>query len=229
MVQKRTTGRKMGSISLEKALDRLREQGTAQNIKVYRRHGAKGELFGVSFAHIDALAAEIGNNLELARQLWLSGNADAMNLAASIADPEQITPEELDEWVASINFYPVADCFVRRLVAHSRWALEKMEAWSRSKQEFTRRCAYELATRLAKSNRAIEGRIFLDLLVRLERDILGSPNRARQAMLSALIAIGKRNEELRLAALAAAQRIGPVVIDHGQTGCKTPDAIKELT
>ncbi len=44
-------------------------------------------------------------------------------------------------------------------------------------------------------------------------------------MNGALIAIGLRNEELQSAAVAAAARIGPVVVDHGQTGCVTPSAI----
>jgi hypothetical protein len=41
----------------------------------------------------------------------------------------------------------------------------------------------------------------------------------------ALIAIGLRSPALRKAATEAARRIGPVEVDHGDTGCKTPDAI----
>jgi len=58
----------------------------------------------------------------------------------------------------------------------------------------------------------------------IERTIHRSPNRARHAMNGALIAIGMRNAGLRKLALAAAERIGPVEVDHGETGCKTPDA-----
>lgn len=43
-------------------------------------------------------------------------------------------------------------------------------------------------------------------------------------MNGALIAIGCRNEVIRAAALAAAERIGPVDVDHGDTACDTPDA-----
>ena len=44
-------------------------------------------------------------------------------------------------------------------------------------------------------------------------------------MNGALIAIGVRNVGLRAAAEAAAGRVGPVVVDHGKTGCVTPAAI----
>jgi hypothetical protein len=43
-------------------------------------------------------------------------------------------------------------------------------------------------------------------------------------MNNALIAIGMRNDALRERALAAARAIGKVVVDHGETGCVTPDA-----
>ncbi len=41
----------------------------------------------------------------------------------------------------------------------------------------------------------------------------------------ALIAIGLRSDSLEAQAVAAAQRIGKVIVDHGQTNCKTPAAI----
>ena len=44
-------------------------------------------------------------------------------------------------------------------------------------------------------------------------------------MNNALIAIGLRDERLATLARAAAARIGRVEVDHGETNCKTPDAI----
>ena len=59
---------------------------------------------------------------------------------------------------------------------------------------------------------------------RIEREIHGRKNRVRDAMNSALIAIGIRNERLEETALAAAARIGRVEVDHGETNCTTPAA-----
>ncbi len=44
----------------------------------------------------------------------------------------------------------------------------------------------------------------------------------------AVILIGCRNAALRKAATAAAKRIGKVVVDHGDTACKTPDAAQYI-
>ena len=44
-------------------------------------------------------------------------------------------------------------------------------------------------------------------------------------MNNALINVGVRNSKLQKKAIAAARRIGEVDVDHGETGCKTPDAV----
>ena len=44
-------------------------------------------------------------------------------------------------------------------------------------------------------------------------------------MNGALIAIGVRNPKLEALTVAAAKRIGTVEVDHGDTDCKTPDAV----
>jgi hypothetical protein len=58
----------------------------------------------------------------------------------------------------------------------------------------------------------------------IERDIHHRKNRVRDAMNSARIAIGIRNKKLEERALKVAKNIGKVVVDHGETSCKTPDA-----
>jgi hypothetical protein len=43
-------------------------------------------------------------------------------------------------------------------------------------------------------------------------------------MNASLIAIGIRNTELKMKALASSQKIGKVKVDHGDASCKTPIA-----
>ena len=63
------------------------------------------------------------------------------------------------------------------------------------------------------------------VLVTIERQIHRSPNRARYAMNGALISIGVFKPALCNQAIEAARRIGKVDVDHGETFCKTPDAV----
>jgi len=51
------------------------------------------------------------------------------------------------------------------------------------------------------------------------------PNRVRHEMNAVVVAVGVRPApELRPAAKRVAAAIGKVEVDHGQTGCRTPDA-----
>ncbi len=51
---------------------------------------------------------------------------------------------------------------------------------------------------------------------------------AVMAMNTTLIAIGIRNGPFEKIALEAAERIGSVEVDHGETGCKTPEAVSYI-
>ena len=63
-----------------------------------------------------------------------------------------------------------------------------------------------------------------ELVAAIEAGIHAAPNRTRYAMNNALIAIGGAMPALRERALKVARAIGPVEVDHGNTGCRTPDA-----
>ena len=63
------------------------------------------------------------------------------------------------------------------------------------------------------------------ILQTIEKNIHQAKNRTREAMNSALISIGIRNDRMENLAVSAAKRIGPVEVDHGETACKTPDAV----
>jgi hypothetical protein len=47
-------------------------------------------------------------------------------------------------------------------------------------------------------------------------------------MNGALITIGLRNDRLEKKAMEIAKKIGKVIVDHGGTDCKTPDAAEYI-
>ena len=56
-------------ITVAGTLKELETLGTAQNRKIYRRHGAGGNLFGVSFANLNALKKGLKTDHALALAL----------------------------------------------------------------------------------------------------------------------------------------------------------------
>lgn len=99
-----------------------------------------------------------------------------------------------------------------------------MEQWIRSDDEWGGRAGWGLLSSLALQDTDLPDNYFKPFLKVIECEIHKRKNRVRDAMNSALIAIGIRNSSLRQRALEIAAKIGKVKVDHGETSCKTPDA-----
>lgn len=64
-----------------------------------------------------------------------------------------------------------------------------------------------------------------ELLDEVAGSIHGQPNLIKEAMNGLVISVGCFVPELIKAAKATARKMGEVVVDHGKTACKTPDAL----
>ena len=214
-------------MDLQEALGQLEEFGTAQNRKIYGRHGVNQNQFGVSFANQNKLAKAIKRDHSLALDLWANGNHDARVLATMVADPAQADDGLLEAWAADLDSYVITDAF-SGFVGKTALAQAKSEQWINSDQEWPGRAGWHLVAHQAMKVQDLPDSYFADRLAAIESAIHNRKNRIRDAMNNALIAIGIRNEALEELAQAAAARIGKVDVDHGETGCKTPDAAEYI-
>ena len=213
--------------TVEHVMDELEQFGTEHNRKVYRRHGVGDKQFGVSFANLGTLAKKYQHSQVLAETLWNTGNHDARLLATMIADPKAVTSALVESWRKSLDNYVITDAFTG-LVAKTSLCRKKMELWTKAKAEWTSRAGFGLLAHLAMRDGTLPNVLFAEYVGLIEREIHQRKNRTRDAMNSALIAIGIRNPALERRVIAAAKRIGTVEVDHGETGCKTPDAIEYI-
>ncbi|MGQ0601310.1 MAG: DNA alkylation repair protein [Anaerolineales bacterium] len=211
-------------MNVKEALAELEKAGTAQNRKIYARHGVKGEMYGVSYANLGALKKKIKTDHALTLGLWASGNHDARILALLIADPEQISSKELDAWARELDNYGITEAF-SRFAAQTPHARAKIKKWTPAKGEWVGEAGWSILGALALHNPNLPDDYFEPYLDIIEQDIHHRKNRTRYAMNNALIAIGTRTATLQKRALAVARAIGQVEVDHGQTNCKTPDAL----
>lgn len=213
-------------MKLHEALDTLKSLGTEQNRKIYRRHGAREDVYGVSFAHLKDLKKKVKVDHELAEGLWQSGNHDARIFATMIADPKRLDHEALDSWSKGLAGYPESDAF-GDLAAKSPAGREAVERFMKSDEEWTAAAGWRGIAHLVM-NGGLSDEECEQLLARIEREIHSERNRVRYEMNNVVIAIGARNPDLREKAIAAAVRIGKVEVDHGETGCKTPEAVSYI-
>lgn len=197
--------------------------GTAQNRKIYVRHGVSGNQFGLSFANLKKLQKRIKKDHPLSLALWETANHDCRILAAMVADPALADDAILESWCRDLDNYIITDSFAG-FAGRTSSARIKAEQWRDHDAEWPGRAGWHMTANLAMKEPDLADDYFVELLAVIESGIHSRPNRVRDAMNNALIAIGIRNPALEALALEAAARIGKVEVDHGETSCKTPDA-----
>jgi 3-methyladenine DNA glycosylase AlkD len=217
-------------MNAENLLSRLENLGSEQTRKTYRRHGASEPLYGVKYSDLYKVEKEVKRTFKndpdglhtLAVALWETGNYDARILAALLANGTRLDAALLEKWLADCgSCHALIDAFIH-CAAASPDASAKREEWRSSADEWIGRAGWRLVTEYA-ADAVAPDTYFTDRLAEIEARIHVAPNRTREAMNSALIAIGLR-PALTESTLAVAVRIGKIHIDHGDTSCKTPDA-----
>lgn len=212
-------------MKLDQVMKALARAGTARNRTVYARHGAQEPMFGVGYATLYGLQQRIGVDHALARALWDTRNHDARVLATLVADGESMTAAELQRWQRAADHRFLAMAF-SALAARCRAGLACALRWIDGKREFEQAAGWGTLAGLT-ANRAIGDEVFAPLLPRLEKGMHELPNYARYAANNCLIAIGSR-PGLQAEAMRVARAIGRVVVDHGDSSCKTPVAAEYI-
>lgn len=213
-------------MELNEVMAELEGLGREQTVKTYRRHCADGEIFGVSFGDLGKLKKKIKVDHALAILLWETGNVDARTLATMVGDKELVTVKLVEGWLRGTT-YPLLWGQVAGLVLGSGKADRLLLKWTEMKKENFRTAGYTLLCGMLKVGAIGDdlGRVYLE---KIEREIHGSANHAKNAMNMALIGLGIYLPRIRKDVIVSAERIGVVVIDHGDTGCKTPDAVSYI-
>ncbi|MCB1232729.1 MAG: DNA alkylation repair protein, partial [Verrucomicrobiae bacterium] len=201
---------------------------------IYARHGVEGPCFGVSYANLGKLTKRLKNerSAELISQLWEAENHDARILATKLVHADILSPELVDRWAGEVTS-PVLAGELGVAIGRSGWdlATDTVERWLEADPATHPRVAISgwcLLAALSGEGNDLDEEWLADFLPRIESDIQEAPDQVRHAMNNALIAIGSRSVALRRKAEASAKRIGKVEVDHGETSCKTPDAIAYL-
>jgi 3-methyladenine DNA glycosylase AlkD len=204
----------------------LKKKGSEKTRKIYARHGmATDNMFGVSVADLKVVAKNIKGQQVLARELYETGNLDAMYLAGMVADGAQMTERELNAWAeGAANLQMISEYTVAWVTVDNPKAREIALQWIKSKKEHIASsgwCTYSglVATKPDETlNLAeIEG-----LLKTIVKEIHKAQNRVRATMNGFVISVGTYVKPLLKQAKAAAKEIGEVSVDVGDTACKVP-------
>jgi len=135
-----------------------------------------------------------------------------------------MTAAALNAWAQDLDDRHLAGAF-SNVAAEAPSAKKLMEKWTSARNELVACAGWHTLASLARQENDLSDAYLKKYLEKIEARIHGSANWVRYAMNNALINVGVRNPKLEKLAIAAARRIGTVEVDHGETGCKTPEAV----
>ena len=209
-------------MNYDEALKQLESLGTAQTRKTFGRHGLTGPMFGVKYGDLDKLVRQIKVDHDLALKLWASGNLDARVLASKIVDPQRMTMKSLVAWMKDVDNQGLAGV-LSNVAQRSPVAEKLMRKWITARSEWVATTGWMMLAGITRERpELLSKKAYEEFLATIESQIHGAKNSVRYAMNQALIGIGSYVVEDE--AVAVAQRIGVVEVDHGDTSCKTPSA-----
>lgn len=195
--------------SVEEVLKKLDSQAMPDKVQGMARYGMIAERrLGVSVPDMRRIAKETGKNHDLALRLWEIGIPEARIVAAMVDRPEELTEQQMDEWVAGFNSWDVCDQVCMNLFRKSPLAWKKIIEWSEREEQYVKRAAYALIACLAWYDKEAGDQRFSGLFPVIKRGATDERNYVRKAVSWALRNIGKRNRKLNRAALEVAEDIG---------------------
>ena len=217
----------MGAAVAE-AIDALKRLGSKAGRDGMARYGLPSDkAFGVSVKDVQSVAKKLGKDHGLAAALWRSGWHEARMLACYVDEPERVTPAQMDAWAKDFDNWGICDtvCFV--LFDKTPHAWKKVETWSKRKEEFVRRAAFALLWGLTVHDKKADDARFTRGLALIEAAATDDRHYVKKAVNMALRATGKRNPELRVAALATARKLALLTSESARWVGR--DALRELS
>ena len=220
--------RKGTQAAADDAVAWLKRNGTKRVRDGMARYAIPSDhAFGVPVGTIRQLGKQIGRNHEVAHALWATGWYEARMLTAFVADPERLTPSEMDRWCRDFDNWAICDTLCFHLFDKSPHAWGKVTSWSRRHGEFEKRAAFALLASLAGHDKQTGDATFARCLPLIERAASDERNFVKKGVSWALRGIGRRSQGLNASSVALARRLAASPESAPRWVGK--DALRELT
>jgi 3-methyladenine DNA glycosylase AlkD len=159
-------------------------------------------------AAMKAIGKAIGIDHALALELWETGIYEARTVAGLIADPAELTAEQMDLWAHDFDSWAIVDSICFNLYDRSGGlAWDAVDRWAASDVEMVKRAAFLLLWGLARHDRSVDDEAFGPSLVLIERSAGDGRPLVDKAIDMALRAIGRSRPGVAAEARAVAARL----------------------
>src|ERR1017187_6361985 len=151
----------------------LKSRGSENIRKIFLKHGIREPLFGVKVEHLKIIQKKIKKDYRLAKDLYATGNADAMYLAGLIADDKKMTIADLQTWVQHAVSQNISEYTVPWVAAESDHGFKLAIQWIDSPEEYIAAAGWSTLGALVslKDDSDLDLTILKSLLSRVVRNI----------------------------------------------------------
>ena len=114
-----------------------------------RQKGADYKLnWGATLPRLREMAAELGQNYDLALELWKQDVRECKILATMLMPPDEILPEVVDIWMEQTTSLEIAEQAAFNLYQHLSFAADKAYQWIAGENTLAQLCGFHVLTRL---------------------------------------------------------------------------------
>jgi 3-methyladenine DNA glycosylase AlkD len=194
-------------LTVESALVQLKILADPAVVAGQNRFGIKpAHPLGVNMPSLRQLARGQHNHA-LALGLWESGYHEARILAALVDVPEEVTRNQMENWVADFDAWDICDQVVGNLFDRSPFALTCAAEWSEREEEYVRRAGFVLMAEMAIHRKDLADEAFLPFFALIVKQACDGRNFVCKAVNWALRQLGKRSPMLWQQAVRTANQL----------------------
>lgn len=187
----------------------LEEHGSARVRDGMSRYGiATGDrVFGVAVGDLQKYGKRLGRDHALALALWDTGCYEARMLTSFVDEPSLVTAAQMDRFAKDFDNWAIVDTLCFKLWDQVPHAWKKVDAWSRSGEEFVKRAGFALLACLALHDRETGDAPFAKALRLVEKGADDDRNFVKKGVSWALRSIGRRSAALHAASIELAEKL----------------------
>jgi len=213
-------------MTVNEIMTELQANGSESIKKILVKHGVKEPFFGVKVEYLKTIQKKVKKDYRLAKDLYATGNADAMYLAGLIADDAAMTKDDLQAWIETAVSNNISEYTVPWVAAEGKHGYEMALKWIDDKREYVAAAGWSTLSNLValKPDAELDVSVIKSFLSRIIKDIRSSANRVKYTMNGFITAVACYIPVLTDEALATAKTIGTITIDMNGTACKIPEA-----
>ena len=213
-------------MTAKQTLEELKKLGSESVKKILVKHGAKEPFYGVKVEDLKKLQKKLKSDHSLAVELYNTGVGDAMYLAGLMANGDDMSKKELQNWAEKANWSMISEYSVAWVTAESKYGWELALEWINSPKENIASAGWSTLSSIVSIKQDNELNIaeLKKLLGRVQKEIRNVKNRVCYTMNAFVIAVGSFVPELTDAAIKTAANIGEISVNVDGTACKVPNA-----